>query len=311
MIRFRQCIADYLTTPSNQPHDLTLATTPANARGRSLANALKYATAFPVIIFSAMQTSSDFFAKLSPEEAAEAGVWLGPSSLFNIWILAVFVNSLYSFWWDATNDWGLHILLPSAWKTARDAGKEFVRGHLRRMSTPFGDASPSKTGAKYTQLHSRAWSLASSTSSNPAFPHLKDSTDDLKRSTNGHAFASSSHHFLRPQLLLPDPSLYYTIVAIDLLLRGTWSLKLSTHLHSIHELEQGIWLLEALEVVRRWMWTFVRIEWEVVKRSSAQPIPTNGSSAIDLHRLDRGLTAGDEAMLRDRKQSNPDSMQQR
>jgi hypothetical protein len=50
-----------------------------------------------------------------------------------------------------------------------------------------------------------------------------------------------------------------------LLLRFTWSLKLSSHLHVVHELEQGTFFLEALEVLRRWIWVFVRIEWEGVR----------------------------------------------
>lgn len=72
--------------------------------------------------------------------------------------------------------------------------------------------------------------------------------------------------FLRPILLLPDPTIYYLAIAIDLILRFTWSLKLSSHLHSIHEMESGIFVMEALEVVRRWMWVFLRVEWEAVRK---------------------------------------------
>ena len=116
-----------------------------------------------------------------------------PNTLFRIWVLSVLVNSLFSFWWDVTNDFGLHILLP-----------------------PRATASPSS--------------------------------------------------LLRRTLLLPDPLIYYLIISLDFVLRFTWSLKLSSHLHGVHEMEMGIFILEALEVLRRWLWVFVRVEWEAVRK---------------------------------------------
>ena len=69
---------------------------------------------------------------------------------------------------------------------------------------------------------------------------------------------------LRPTLHFPDPSVYYLAIAIDLILRFTWSLKLSSHLHTISEIESGVFLMEALELGRRWMWVFLRVEWYVL-----------------------------------------------
>lgn len=120
---------------------------------------------------------------------------MSPDVLFRVWGLSVLVNSLFSFWWDITNDWGLHLLLPS---------------------------------------------------------RLKGSV--------------SNTTILRRILLLPDPTIYYLIIILDFILRFTWSLKLSSHLHSIHEIEMGIFLLEALEVMRRWIWVYVRVEWEAVRK---------------------------------------------
>jgi hypothetical protein len=74
---------------------------------------------------------------------------------------------------------------------------------------------------------------------------------------------------LRPRLLFPDPLVYHLFIAIDLILRFTWSLKLSSHLHTISEIESGVFLMEALELFRRWMWVFLRTEWEVVKKMEA------------------------------------------
>jgi len=42
----------------------------------------------------------------------------------------------------------------------------------------------------------------------------------------------------------------------------TWSIKLSPHLHHVNELEGGIFVMETLEVVRRWIWIAFRFEAE-------------------------------------------------
>jgi len=45
---------------------------------------------------------------------------------------------------------------------------------------------------------------------------------------------------------------YYFAIVVDLLLRFTWSVKLSPHLDFIGDMEGGIFVLEILEVFRRW-----------------------------------------------------------
>jgi hypothetical protein len=75
---------------------------------------------------------------------------------------------------------------------------------------------------------------------------------------------------LRQRLLFPDPVVYHLFIAIDFVLRFTWSLKLSSHLHTIAEIESGVFMMEALELMRRWMWVFLRTEWEVVKKMEAE-----------------------------------------
>lgn len=62
--------------------------------------------------------------------------------------------------------------------------------------------------------------------------------------------------------------LYYTAIFIDLLLRCTWSFKLSPHLDHFNDLEGGIFLIELLEVIRRWMWIFLRVETEWGERTA-------------------------------------------
>ena len=71
---------------------------------------------------------------------------------------------------------------------------------------------------------------------------------------------------LRPVLLFNDPIVYYIAISLNLILRLTWSLKLSSHLLFVDELESGVFLMETLELIRRWVWVFFRIEWEAVRR---------------------------------------------
>ena len=46
------------------------------------------------------------------------------------------------------------------------------------------------------------------------------------------------------------------------MLRFTWSLKLSPHLYHFSDVEGGLFTMELLEVKRRWMWLFFRVEAE-------------------------------------------------
>lgn len=131
----------------------------------------------------------------------------------------MFVNSVYSFWWDVTNDWGLSML---------------------KFSTPFSSRKRPSTPAEPTP-----WGTQKST--------------DLD--------TPSAYFGLRSQLIFNDPMIYYVAIFINFILRFTWSLKLSSHLHYVADLEAGVFMIEALEVIRRWIWVFIRVEWEVLKLS--------------------------------------------
>lgn len=67
---------------------------------------------------------------------------------------------------------------------------------------------------------------------------------------------------LRKTIHFSSPQLYYTAIFLDFILRMTWSVKLSPHLHHVNELEGGIFFMETLEVIRRWIWIFFRFEAE-------------------------------------------------
>ena len=75
----------------------------------------------------------------------------------------------------------------------------------------------------------------------------------------------SQYAGLRSQLLFQDPIIYYVAIFVNFVLRFTWSLKLSSHLHHVADLEVGVFLVEALEILRRWIWVFIRVEWEMLK----------------------------------------------
>lgn len=325
VLRFRQCISEYLTTPDPQQPSAHLppsasstapltCNTPSNPRTRALFNALKYASAFPVIIFSALQGQKDLFQDpYEDEEHLDESL----PFLFKLWAFAVLFNSLYSFWWDVTNDWGLALLIPSAWKTP----PAFLSESLELI--PFASGTRAAASSVRAQrMHGRARSLATAnrsvdhsafasaepgsgrTSPPPSNTQAADSLSASQRAKIPNPTYHSAGPFLRPHILLPGTAAYYIAIAIDLLLRLTWSLKLSSHLHAIHEIESGIFLMEALEVLRRWMWTFIRIEWEAVKKSSATS--AESASGISLrtrhvnhHSTDHGLLLSEQLDYKD------------
>jgi hypothetical protein len=56
--------------------------------------------------------------------------------------------------------------------------------------------------------------------------------------------------------------MYYCAIVIDLILRFTWLSRLSARLEKVNNVESGIFLLIFLEIARRWMWVFFRVETE-------------------------------------------------
>lgn len=173
MIRLRQCLIEYFRVRKG-PYKES-----AGWGGQHLANAAKYASAFPVIIFSSLQRSV----------SGQASV-----GLYRAWVVAVLVNSLYSFYWDVAKDWDLTLFSPAR---ARE---------------------------------------------NPE-----------------HAYG------LRRKLLVGRPPVYYLVVAMDFMLRCTWSLKLSSHLDHFNDYEGTMFAMCFLEVLRRWIWIFFRVETEWIR----------------------------------------------
>jgi hypothetical protein len=201
-IRFRQCIIEYLRVRASNSRNGGIGA--GGWGGQHLANAAKYFSAFPVIILSALQRNLSL---------NHTHIGLTETSLYRFWLLAVFVNSLYSFYWDVSKDWDLSLF------------------------------------------------------SSPSSPHPAH---------------SSAHHAygLRPRLYFRSKEVYYVAIITDLLLRCTWSLKLSPHLDHFADFESGIFLMEFLEVGRRWMWIFLRVETEWVRTTTVSGLGGPGQSDI-------------------------------
>ena len=71
--------------------------------------------------------------------------------------------------------------------------------------------------------------------------------------------------FLRPTLLFRHPLYYYVSILMNIALRLCWSLRLSVHLQRQASGPVFAFLFEVLEVFRRFVWNFFRVEWECVK----------------------------------------------
>ncbi|SPO20625.1 related to ERD1 protein, required for retention of luminal ER proteins [Ustilago trichophora] len=251
-IRFRQCLSEYCVSP---------ALDKGKRNTRPLWNAAKYASAFPVIWLSAW-----YEADKNPTE--HAGQWL---TRYTLWLLAVCVNSMFSFWWDVTNDWGLSLLQPANMGSVAQVAQNAVHLHRRGMSymplplseeaeaLPMNHFAPEKTSSSSSSSSTHTTTLSipppsTNPSGGPSIPSHRRNLSTMER-------------MLRPTPSLLFPSwMYQLAILLDLLLRFFWSLKLSSHLHHLVEWQGGMFTMELLEILRRCVWVFFRVEWEIVRR---------------------------------------------
>jgi hypothetical protein len=109
----------------------------------------------------------------------------------------------------------------------------------------------------------KGWYLA--VLANTLFAFYWDVTRDWELSLLTSRRGSEDHPWgLRKNRHYGATELYYIAVVLDFLLRFAWSVKLSPHLDFLNEMEGGIFMLELLEVSRRWVWVFFRVEREWV-----------------------------------------------
>lgn len=92
LIRLRQCLTDFLRSEMRDYGHLL--------------NAAKYSTSFPVIILSVVKHKYD---------ESEDATYVGALLIYDLWILSMLANSLFSFYWDVQRDWDLTFFTP-AWK---------------------------------------------------------------------------------------------------------------------------------------------------------------------------------------------------
>lgn len=187
IIRFRQCLIEYIRVRR-------AGATRENTGFQHLANALKYATAFPVVYLSAKLRNYSPLVFYGYSEMDLARLLYVLATL--LWkplltagrLICTVINSAYSFWWDVTKDWDLTLLTGS-----------------RDMSEyPYG----------------------------------------LRR-----------HRYFSDRL-------YHSAILVDLVLRFSWASKFVPGLLWLTERESGLFVLMFLEVARRWMWVFFRVEAE-------------------------------------------------
>ncbi|KAF8930542.1 EXS family-domain-containing protein [Dissophora ornata] len=329
-IRLRQCLSEYIE--SNYTTE------------RHLMNALKYASAFPVIIISSMQKSS----KAASLKGLPYDGYFSDNSLFKLWLFFVALNSFYSFYWDIYHDWNLiqtypvvrtptltidtssvsssestgihsHVsgpLSPATPKVGSNPLKDISSFANGSAGTSSGGTSSSNSKALLSPLSSNSNNNplsnsgaqgSNSTIKNGSNSTLKNgSNSTLKNGSNASYSKKQLTYGVRSFLHYEDQWFYIMAVALDFLLRTTWMLKLVSDIQ-IEEYEGGVFTMECLEVLRRWIWVLFRLESEMVKRAGymdTMPSPLfaaglAGNTAGDASMSDSGMENGDMIMMDD------------
>lgn len=92
-----------------------------------------------------------------------------------------------------------------------------------------------------------------------------------------------SRDLLRPKLGYSCKSLYYLAIVEDLILRFAWSLKLSLGLHLQAQVNLFYTLLAGLEIFRRFVWNFYRVEYEHIKITTQLCNDEESDDEFDIH----------------------------
>lgn len=146
------------------------------------------------------------------------------------------INSMYSFWWDVTNDWGLELF----W---REPSLRFRAQQSRQPIRLRDQQNRSSLGSPYL------------------------SSDTHRVASNDHLEHVKHHHWgLRTPLFYPT-WVYPLLIVVNLVLRLVWLVKLSSHLHLRTDGTIATFVFEIIEVLRRWFWVFLRVEWEVIRKA--------------------------------------------
>ena len=123
---------------------------------------------------------------------------------------------------------------------------------------------------EFTETLKAIWVLA--VSFNSFFSFMWDIVMDW-----GFCRSGASNFLLREHLVYRHAVFYYWGIVVDFFLRVLWSFKLGVHLQL--SAEGHTFVLEVLEVFRRHLWIFFRVEWEAIDSGR---IPTHVFSYSDL-----------------------------
>lgn len=88
-------------------------------------------------------------------------------------------------------------------------------------------------------------------------------SDARERNSPEHAFG------LRKRLLVHKPGVYYAVIVLDLVLRCTWMIKLNPQTDRLSDFESSVFIIQSLEVLRRWVWIFFRVETEWIRNTAS------------------------------------------
>jgi EXS family len=153
-------------------------------------------------------------------------------------------------------------------------------------------------------VHERQESITSPRNSTTT-PSSAPSSPPISPHPHPHPVTAAHPYGLRTRLLYPLP-VYPLALFINLVLRLTWGIKLSSHLHANAQGEGTLFIfwLEVAELVRRWIWVFIRVEWEIVRRAQdgAKHSEVSSENGLDTDHesFELSTTRTDEPSLRDR-----------
>jgi EXS family len=145
------------------------------------------------------------------------------------------------------NDWGLNLFRS---QSAEDSQK--------RPSPPKRLVLP--------RLHTSVFSV----------PEDTDDTSSEKPRLPDELFAHQ-HIFrsrLRPTLLFPSV-VYLGVVLLNFMLRLTWLMRPLGFVEVQSHAGLANFCLQMGELVRRWIWVFIRVEWEMIKKGQGHTTPPN------------------------------------
>lgn len=86
---------------------------------------------------------------------------------------------------------------------------------------------------------------------------------------------------LRPTLLFPSP-VYLAAVLLNLMFRLTWLMRPLGLVEVQSHVGLANFFLQMGELIRRWIWVFIRVEWEVIKKGESHTLHDGDESEYEI-----------------------------